>query len=431
MNNTDQSLRRFQIIGFVSIFTIFGVVGAWSAVFNIRGAVVAPSVITAETNDKKIQHKEGGIVRQILVKDGDHVVKDQELVILDDTDTRAELGIVSALINELVTKRARIEAQRDGLKQIVFPADILARQNDPVIAKIMQGQITLFEARQASISGKLEQMQKQIDQLQEEISGVNAQLKSTEDQIALISSELEGLRKLEKQGLVQVSRVLAMEREKARLSGQRGDLIANRARAEGQIGEIRVKIIQIQEEDRAQYLTELRDVEAKLAEYQERQVAASSRLERTIIRAPQAGTVYQTTVHTVGGVIAPGEPIMLLLPEGDDLILQAQVNPQDIDQVRQGQEAYVRFPALRDRFTPELKADVINVAANVTQVDAKTPPFYAVRLKLRPHEVENLGKHNLKPGMPAEAFIQTTDRTPLSYLLKPLSDQLAHTWIEK
>ena len=428
---TDKSLRRFQTIGFLSIFAIFGVFGVWSAMADIQGAVIAPSVMTAESFNKKIQHKEGGIVRLINVKDGDFVTEGQELVVLDDTETKSELAIVSALLTELSTKRARIEAQRDSLPEIIFPADILARQVDPIVAKIMQGQITLFNARQAAISGKKEQLQQQIGQLQEEISGLAAQQKSTEQQISLITRELTGLKKLEKQGLVQISRVLSMEREQARLGGQRGDLVANRARAEGKIGEIKVAMIQLEEEDRAQYLTELRDVESRLAELTERQVAASSKLGRTIIRAPLEGTVYQTTVHTVGGVIAPGEPIMLILPKGDELVLQAQVSPQDIDQVRQGQDAIVRFPSLKDRFTPELKATVTNVAADTTQTDKNTPPFYAVTLKLQQQDLAQLGAHKLKPGMPAEAFIQTDMRTPLSYLLKPLADQLAHTFREK
>jgi HlyD family secretion protein len=431
VTSTDRSLRRFQIVGFTSIFAIVGVFGAWSALANIQGAVIAPSVVTAESFNKKIQHKEGGIVREIRVKDGDVVTTGQELVILDDTETKAELAIVSALITELVTKRARIEAQRDGLGEIVFPAEIIARQDDPVVAKIMRGQVTLFNARQGAISGKMEQLRKQIGQLNEEIAGLQAQQKSTEEQIGFIKDELSGLKKLEKQGLVQVSRVLAMEREAARLEGQRGDLVASKARAEGKIGETKVAMIQVEEEDRAQYLSELRDVESKLAELQERQVAASSKLGRMIIRAPQDGTVYQTAVHTIGGVIAPGEPILLILPKGDELVLQAQVSPQDIDQVHEDQEALVRFPSLKDRFTPEIKAKVINVAADVTQAEKNTPPFYAVRLKLEPHEAAQLGSHTLKPGMPAEAFIQTDARTPLAYLLKPLTDQLAHTFREK
>ncbi len=396
----------------------------------IRGAVIAPSVITVESYNKKIQHKEGGIVKEILVHDGDYVKAGQELIELDDTDSRSEMEIVTALMTELLSKKARIDSQRDGLKEIVFPPEILERQNEPDVANIMKGQTTLFNARQAAIGGKKEQMSQQIGQLNEEISGLKAQQQATEEQISFIDNELEGLQDLENKGLVQKSRVLALQREKARLEGQRGDLVASRARSEGKIGEIKVAMIQIEEEDRAQYLSELRDVESKLAELQERKIAAKSKLERTVIRAPNDGTVYQTTVHTIGGVIAPGEPIMLILPKGDELVLQAQVSPQDIDQVHEGQEAVVRFPSLKDRFTPELKAQVVNVAADVTQTDKTTAPFYAVRLKLEPHEIENLGRHKLKPGMPAEAFIQTGDRTPLSYLLKPLRDQLAHTFTQ-
>jgi HlyD family secretion protein len=378
-----------------------------------------------------VQHKEGGIVKSLLVKDGDKVVAGQDLVILDDTETKAELGIIDALLIELWSKRARLEAQRDDAPSIVYPPQVTERMGEPAIANIVSGQNKLFETRNAAIRGKIEQLEKQVGQLEEEITGLTSQQTSKERQAELIDEELENLKGLQKKGLVPNTRVLALEREQARLEGERGQLVADKARALGRIGEIRVQMISIEEEARTQTLTELRDVEARIAELEERRLAARSRLDRMVIKAPIGGIVYQTTVHTEGGVIAPGEPIMLISPEGDELIMQAQVSPQDIDDVHQGQVARVRFPALKSRFTPELNASVVQVSADTSQLDANSPPFYAVRLKLQPNEIERLEPgQELRPGMPAEAYIQTDARTPMSYLLKPLADQIARAFRE-
>jgi HlyD family secretion protein len=424
--DTNNSLRRFQIAGYASVFVMLGVAGVWSATTNINGAVIAPATIVVESYSKKIQHKEGGIVREIAVRDGDRVEEGQVLVRLDDTETKAELGIINALLVEGLAKRARLEAQRDSAPEMVFPDEVMARADDPQVAKIMAGQIKLFEARRAALAGKKDQFTQQMGQLNEQIIGLVAQREAKERQLTLIAGELESLRKLKEQGLVPVSRVLAMEREAARLEGERGELIANKAQAESRIGEVKIQILQIDEQDRAETLTELRDVESRVAELQERRLAASSRLSRMEIKAPIAGDIYQVAVHTVGGVIGPGEAIMLIVPKGDDLVLQAQVMPQDIDQVAVGQSAHVRFPAFSSRITPEVGAEVLQVSADTSRADAQSPPFYAVRLRIPAKELEKLGDNQLKPGMPAEAFIQTDARTPLSYLLKPLTDQIAH-----
>jgi HlyD family secretion protein len=430
--DTGKSLRRYQIAGFLSILICGGALGGWSAMASIHGAVIAPATVTSESFSKKIQHKEGGIVAAIKVKDGDAVKAGQELVVLDDTDTKAELGIVQSLMREFLTRRARLEAERDGAEAIEFPPEVLAARDDPEMARTIAGQEKLFKSNRAAFKGKQDQLQQQIDQMSEQIDGLVAQQQSKEKQIKLIDAELVNLKKLQKQGLVPASRVLAMERERARLDGERGALVASKAEAESKIGEIKISLIQDQDAYRSQVLNDLREAEAKIAEFTERRVAAQSRLGRTSIKAPMDGTVYQMMVHTLGGVIGPGETIMLMVPQGDELVLQAQIPPQNIDQVRVGQIAVVRLPALTSRFTPELDAEVIHVAADVSQVDQNTPPFYAARLKLAADALATLEPNQkLKPGMSAEAFIRTDERSPLSYLLKPLADQLAHTFREK
>ena len=424
--NTNSSLRRFQVFGFLSILVMGGVVGGWATFSELNGAVIAPATIMVESYSKKVQHKEGGIVGDIRVKDGDRVEVGQALVILDNTETKSELAIIDGLLDEALAKRARLEAQRDRASAIIFPAEVIARANEPGVAAIMAGQTKLFNARLQAIIGKKEQLNQQIGQLTEQIGGLESQKIAKEKQLVLISAELTDLKDLQSKGLVPISRVLAMDRETARLDGERGELVASKASAEARIAEVKVQILQIDEEDLSQTLTDLREIEGRIAELKERKLAIASRLERMVIKSPITGDVYQLAVHTIGGVIGPGEPLMLIVPEADELILQAQVMPQDIDQVRPGQIAHIRFPAFNSRLTPEVAAEVTQISADTSRLDASSPPFYSVRLMISAKELDKLGTNKLKPGMPAEAFIQTEAQTPLTYFLKPLTDQFAH-----
>lgn len=429
--NTARSLRRFQIAGYVSVFLAVGVLGGWSAFASIHGAVIAPATIVVESNTKRIQHRDGGIVEAILVKDGDHVEAGQDLIVLDSTDNEAELGIIDSVLSEELAKRARLEAERDEATDVKFPEQLANRQDDPDIAKLMIGQQKLFAAKRATIQGKVEQLKQQIGQIDEQVQGILAQADAKERQIKLIGEELVGLLDLQAKGLVPNTRVLAMQRERARLEGERGELIATKASAESRVGEVKLQILQIREETLSEGLAQLRETEARIAELNERRVAIKTRLERTTIKAPISGAVYQLAVHTVGGVITPAETLMLIVPESDDLVLQAQVPPSQIDRVTLGQAARVRFSAFDTRVTPEIGAEVTHVAADVSRVDANSPPFYMVQLKIPATELVLLGDNRLRPGMPAEAFIQTGARTPLSYMVKPLFDQIAHSWRER
>ena len=424
--NTNSSIRRFQVIGFLSVLIMVGVVGSWSVLTELNGAVIAPATIMVESYSKKVQHKEGGIVGEIRVKDGDRVENGQALVILDNTETKSELAIIDGLLDEALAKRARLEAQRDRSPVITFPADIVARASEPALAAIMAGQTKLFDARLQATLGKKEQLNQQVGQLTEQIGGLDSQKTAKEKQLSLISAELTDLKDLQSKGLVPVSRVLAMDRETARLDGERGELVASKASAEARIAEVKLQILQIDEEDLSQTLTDMREIEGKVAELKERKLAVASRLERMVIKAPITGDVYQLAVHTIGGVIGPGEPIMLIVPEADELILQAQVMPQDIDQVRPGQIAHIRFPSFNSRLTPEVAAEVTQISADTSRTDQNSAPFYSVRLMISAKELAKLGTNKLKPGMPAEAFIQTQAQSPMTYFLKPLIDQFAH-----
>ena len=429
--STDSTLRYFRILGYLSVFLIVGLGGAWAAFASLNGAVIASASIVSETNAKRVQQKEGGIVREILVKEGDRVVEGQPLIELDATDVRAELAIIDSLLVEDLAKRARLEAQLADKDTMSLPAELETRRNDKEVAKIIESQSRLLTARRAALKGKIEQLNQQIFQLGEQIDGVTAQISSKDQQIDLIKGELVDLTKLQKDGLVPKTRVLAMEREQARLEGERGELIGVRAAAKSKSSEIKLRIIQLQEDELSQALLDLRQSESRISELDERRISAAAKLDRLVIKAPITGEIFQLMVHTEGGVISPAETLMMISPEADELILEAHVSPRNIEQVSEGQEARVRFTAFDSRVTPEVKGEVFSVASDTTRLSNDTQPFYIVRIRIAAGEIAKIGQHKLKPGMPAEAFIQTGARSPLSYLVKPLRDQIEHVWRER
>lgn len=429
-SSTIKTLRRYQFAGFAGLGLLIGVMGLWSVMASIQGAVIAPGTTVVETYLKRIQHRDGGIVADIAVKDGDRVEAGQILVRLDETDTRAELSILQGTLDEVNAKRARLIAERDDQREVQFPVTLLARASELRIAELLSGQRKLLSVQKAALDGRIEQLSERIGQLGQEIMGLTAQYDSKREQTALVREELTTLKKLLKQGLVEASRVFALDRERARLEGEEGELVAKIAAAKGRISETKLQIIQITDDARTRSLSDLREAEAKIAETDERLIAAKAKLARMEIRAPRAGVVHQLGVHTIGGVIAPGADIMAIVPELDELVIDTQVRPEDIDQVDLGQMAQVRFPAFDQRTTPEVKGEVVQVAADLTRISADSQPFYAVRIHLGPEQIKLLGVHKLKVGMPAEAFIQTRERTPLSYFLQPLTDQIARTFRE-
>lgn len=429
-SGTVNSLRRFQVFGVLLVLVLAGGMGGWAAMASISGAVVATAQVVVESNTKKVQHLEGGIVSEISVRNGDRVQAGDVILRLDDTETRANLGIVNAQLFELSARLARLQAERDQADNLIFADFLLEAKDDPKVSRIMTGQEKLFLSRRAALAAKKDQLAQRVEQLQEEIRGLEAQRVSKEEQSRLIKLELEDLKKLLEKKLVPVSRVLSLEREAARLEGERGQLIAQAARAKGRIGETKLAVLQVEQDERTQVLTELREVQARVSELQERRLAAESRLKRIEVKAPRQGYVHDLQVHTVGGVISAGQPIMMIVPEKDSLLVRAKVNPEDIDDVKIGQKTVVRFPAFNARVTPELNATVDGVSADLTSENPQEPPYYAVRVRLTEDELTKLGDQELKPGMPAEAYIQTSARTVLSYLLKPLTDQIMRAFRE-
>jgi membrane fusion protein, type I secretion system len=430
-NDMQSSLRRHVLsVGVAALLLVVGL-GGWAATTEFAGAVIAQGQLVVDSNVKKVQHPTGGVVGELRVKDGDRVKVGDIVVRLDDTQTRANLAIVTKALDEFAARQAREEAERDGQDTIDFPAELLARMDNPDVAKAVNGERKQFEVRAAARAGQRGQFTQRIGQLREEITGYEAQIASKISQVEWITKELAGVTELWQKNLVPYTRVTTLEREKARIEGERGQLVAAIAQSKGKITETELQILQIDQDMRTEVGKDLAEIRAKTAEYVERKITAEDQLKRIDIRAPQNGMVHQLSVHTVGGVIAQGEQIMLIVPESDALDVEAKIQPQDIDQIRIGQSAVLRFSAFNQRTTPELNGEVIRISADVTEDQKNGQRYYTVRVAVPPQEVARLEGLKLVPGMPVEAFIQTSARTVLSYMVRPLHDQIARAFREK
>jgi HlyD family secretion protein len=432
LKGARRSIRAHLIVGLTSMLVLAGGFGGWASTVPISGALIAPGAVVVDSNVKKVQHPTGGVVGEVRVRDGD-VVKAGDIVVrLDETVVRASLAIVVKTLNGLYARAARIEAEQRGADKITFPAALTDRADDPDVRDVMASETKLFEVRVNGRTGQKAQLRERITQLNEEIGGLKAQEAAKDKEIALVEKELIGVRQLFDQHLVQISRLTVLERDAARLAGERAQYIASRAQARGKITETELQIIQVDKDMVSEVSKDLRETNDKIGEFVERKVTAEDQLRRIDIRAPQDGVVLQSTVHTVGGVITAGDAIMMIVPRADDLSVEAKVNPQDIDKLQVGQKTLLRLSAFNQRTTPELNGFVTRVSADVTTEQRTGQSYYTIRVSMPPDEVARLGDNNkIIPGMPVEAFVQTGDRTMLSYLIKPLSDQLMRSFREK
>jgi membrane fusion protein, type I secretion system len=426
-----RSIRLHLIVGLSVVALLAGGLGTWASTQEISGALIAPGQIVVESNVKKVQHPTGGVVGELRAHDGDVVKAGDVVVRLDDTVTKASLAIVTKNLDALLARSARLEAEQKGLDGIIFPQDLLERTNDPDVYNLMKSEIKLFEVRVNGRAGQKAQLRERITQLNEEIAGLLAQEKAKDQEIELVQKELDGVRQLYDQHLVQISRLTTLERDAARLNGERAQYIASRAQAKGKIAETELQIIQVDKDVVSEVSKDLRDAKDKIGEFVERKVTAEDQLRRIDIRAPQDGVVEQSTVHTVGGVITAGDSIMLIVPQADDLQVEAKVNPHDIDKLQVGQKTLLRLSAFNQRTTPELNGVVSRVSPDVTTEQRTGQSYYTIRVSMPPEEIARLGDVKLIPGMPVEAFVQTGERTMLSYLMKPLHDQLMRAFREK
>lgn len=428
-----RSIQRYLIVGaFIVLVVTFGV-GGWAATSQLSGAVIGQGVVVVDSSVKKVQHASGGIVGELRVREGDHVDAGDILIRLDETQTLANATIVTQGVDELLARQARLEAERDNADQISFQKSLIdrSRDNNSEAAHVMTAERTLFNLRREARSGQKAQLRERSAQLLDEIKGYTGQTEAKQKEIDLIQKELEGVRALWQKNLIPITRLTSLERDAARLEGERSQLTGAIAQSKGKIAEIQLQMIQIDQDLRTEVGKDLIDTRAKLSELAERKTAAVDQLKRIDIRAPQSGRVHQLAIHTVGGVIAPGEQIMLIVPDSDALAIEVKIAPRDIDQVYFGQTATMRFAAFNQKTTPEIEGAVTMVSADLTQDQRTGANYYMVRVALKPEELAKLGTSKVVPGMPVDVFIKTVGRTALSYLTKPLMDQAGRAFKER
>lgn len=425
-----RSINYHLVTGIGTAFLLCGVVGGWAVTTDIAGAVIAGGSLVVDSSAKKVQHLTGGIVGELLVRDGSHVEGGDVVVKLDPTTTQANLAIVINGLNQFMAQKARLASERDRLVEVRFPKALTDQQNDPDVAEIIAGERKLFEVRRQAQTGKKRQLAKQVEQSKQEIIGLTAAKDSKSAERVLIARQLESVHSLWDRQLTELDRLIAIERQKTTIEGDIGRYTAAIAQSEGKIAETELQIIQVDDDAASEGAKDMRDVDAKIGEYVERKIAAQDQLKRIDIRAPQTGTVHELSVHTVGGVVPAGEQLMLIVPDADLLVVEAKVQPQDVDQLFVGQPAGLRFTAFSQRTTPEVNGTVQQISADVTTDTRTGLSHYTVRVAITPDEVARLGAIKLVPGMPVETFIKTGDRSVASYFIKPMIDQAKRAFRE-
>lgn len=401
--------------------------GGWAAQASLAGAAIAPGQIAVKRQVKEVQHRDGGIIAEIRVSNGDRVREGDVLVKLDETDTRVELSIIRSQLTELTGVYSRLQAERDGEAEVAFPEGFGSTDGT---SGVIAGEMKLFLDNRAMRDSQKEQLSLQAEQLRDQIKGMEAQLASNQAEHTLLLDDITLMRKLLERKLTEGSRVRQMERELARIEGQRGEIEARVAQARGQISETELKIIAIDQELKATAQTQIRDIDARIAELREREIAAVDRLSRTELRAPASGLVYDLAVHTVGGVIGSGETILSLVPEDEEMMVEVRVSPTDIDQVTIGQPARLRLTAFNQRTTPEFEGQVTAMAAAATRDPVSGRDFYLGTVEIT-SDLAPLGDKTLIPGMPVDVLLVTGERSALSYLVKPFADQMAKAFREE
>jgi HlyD family secretion protein len=434
--HTDQevtltdSLSRHLRWGAVSLLVLLGGGLTWAVFTNLSGAVIATGVVAVEGSVKTVQHPTGGIVAELLVKEGQAVAAGDVLLRLDATLPAASQAIVSKSLNQAWARLARLEAERDNAGEVAIPKELLTRMSLEEAKSVMAIEQQLFFDRRASREGQKKQLRERVQQLNETIAGHDIQQKTKLEEIELIDSEYQAVKTLFDKGMMTLDRVNALARGIARLRGERGQLMASIAEARGKIAETELQRLQVDQTFRSEVSQELRDLLARQGELIEREITASDQLKRIDITAPIAGRVQQLAVHTVGGVISPAEGLMQIVPADDELLVEAKISAQDIDQLTVGQSATLRLSAFNRSTTPELTGTVVRLSADLIEDERTGVGFYRAGIKIPHSELAKLQGLALVPGMPVESMIQTGSRNVMSYLLKPISDHAQRAFRE-
>lgn len=432
MSRNSWSARRPVLIGFLGLALLLGGFGVWAVRATIAGAIISSGRIEVDRNRQVVQHPDGGVVDAILVDEGDTVALGDTLISLDSSELASQLLIAEGQLFELMARRGRLEAERDGREAPEFDTELLEiAQARPDMAELVDGQRRLFQARRESTAREIEQLEKQRSQIGNQIDGIKAQQASLKRQLALIEQELSNQQTLLDRGLAQAGKVLNLQREEADLQGSIGELTASEARSEGRITEIDIEIIKLRTTLREEAITRLRDLQYRELELAEQRRSLKERLERLDIAAPVSGVIYGLKVHTPRSVIRPADPVLYLVPQDRPLVIAARVDPIHIDQIYQGQDVILRFSALDQRQTPELNGTVTQISADAFEDANSKVSFYRAEIVLQEGEQARLPENtHLIPGMPVEVFIRTQDRTPLAYLIKPLADYFTKAFRE-
>ena len=416
--------RGPMLVGLIGLAVLLGGFGVWAATSRIAGAIIAQGAVAVESNRQVIQHPDGGVVREILVREGDRIDGGAPMMRLDDTLLSTQIEVLRGQLWEVEARSARLAAERAASGEITFPDDLLAAaEADPEVAALVQGQRDLFFATAETRARQVEQLRRRQEQISSQIEGTVAQQTALSEQLALIEEELADQQSLLERGLTQATRVLALRRQQAGLEGQVGGLIAGAAELEGRRTEIDIQILRVDDEVRQQAIAQLRDLRARSFELRAELRAAGDQLSRLVIASPVSGIVYDMQVFGPGAVIRPAEPVAYVVPQDRPLVIQSRIAPTDVDQVYPGQPATLRLPTFDARTTPELFGSVLRVSPDAFVDEATGAAFYAVEVEPDEGELGRLPEDAvLLPGMPVEAYLRTSDRTPINYLVKPLTD---------
>ena len=430
-SSLDQSIAKPARIGIAMLVFFVGGMGLWATTAPLASAVVARGSFVATGQNKIVQHLEGGLIRKILVNEGDKVEAGQALVEMDDTTSRADEQRLSIKRATLLAAKARLDAEREGMEEITFPAEMLQLGGDPEVAKSVHAQQSLFASRREEFNAQREINERQIAAIGQEIEGLNAQKASTETQLSLMTRETDNAEKLLTKGLTELSRVLELRRTKAKLEGDAGQFVSEVGKAEQRILQTKNELVHQRSKIMLEGADLYRETTAELSDTEQRLSAARGVLGRHIIRAPSNGVIVKMNYHTAGGVIQPSQTVLEILPTDEKLIVEAMVRPDEIDFVHAGQQAEVRLTALNQRTTPLVLGNVVYVSADKIQnPNARAPGqdfFYIARVELDEASVkERIGKLKLSPGMPAEVYMKTGERTMWQYLVKPIVEVMYH-----
>tara|TARA_R110002124_G_scaffold72020_7_gene192732 strand:+ start:1617 stop:2924 length:1308 start_codon:yes stop_codon:yes gene_type:complete len=425
------SAKTPMLVGFGALTALILGIGVWGSFTNIAGAIVASGTIQDESLRQVVQHPDGGVVGEILARDGQRVNAGDIVLRFDDNFLQPQATILDRQLSEYAGRKARMRAERDDETILKFdPVFALRAKSDTHLQDILKSQTSLFNARLQTFQQTQEQLIERQTQIDLQIEGSRKQVVALEQQITLIGKERKDQEGLLAKGLAQASRVLALQREEARLLGQRGELESSIAASGAQIIETKLEALRLASQRREQAETDLQDIETNEIELSERLLSANETLQRLDVRAPVAGIVYNMQVHALRSVVRPADPILYIIPQDQPLIVQSRIETINIDQVNIGQPASLRFSTFDQRTTPEIFGTVSKVSADVFTDDITGVKFYTAELVPNPGEIDRLGDVELLPGMPVEAFIKTGDRTPLNYLLKPFTDYLSRAFRE-